>query len=159
VKARVKMLITAEYDPYIALLDARIRSKEESQEKGREGMFNAPEWNYDIEPLQRTSYSGETGRVIIYVNFPSVKHYVGDSCQYMKTLSAQVFVADLLAERCFFEIARKKVESSGLIIRPEAIRDRIQRDAQELSRKYGKRLHEALVDQNLVNESRNIGDK
>lgn len=149
-------VITAEYETYMALLDARVRSKEETKEKGQQGMFNEPEWNYDLEPLQRTSYSSETGRVIIYVNFPSVKYYVGDGCQYMKTLPAQVFVADLLAERCFFEIARKKVESGGVILRPEAIRDRIQRDAQELSRKYGRKVHEALVDQSLIDQSRNI---
>jgi hypothetical protein len=53
---------------------------------------------------------------------------------------------------------RKKVESSGAIIRPEAKQDRIQRDAQELSLKYGKKVHEALVDQKLVNDSRNIDD-
>jgi len=77
----------------------------------------------------------------------------------MKTLPAQVLVADLLAERCFLEIARKKVESSGAIIRTEAKPDRIQRDAQELSLKYGKKVHEALVDQNLVSESRKINGR
>jgi len=49
-----------------------------------------------------------------------------------------------------------KVESSGAIIRTQAKPDRIQRDAQELSLKYGKKVHKALVDQNLVNESRSI---
>lgn len=147
-------VITAECGTYIALLDARIRSKKEIPAKKRKGMFNEHEWNFDPEPLQRTSYSNETGKIIIYINFPSVKHYVGDGCQYVKTLPTQVFIADLLAERCFFEIAREKVESSGVIVRPEAIRDRIQRDAQELSRKYGKKVHEALVDQDLFSESR-----
>jgi len=148
-------IITAEYENYIALLEVRIRSKEEDK-KGREGMFNEPEFNYDPEPLQRTSYSAETGKVIIYVNFSSVKHYIGDNCQYRKTLAAQVFLADLVAERCFFEIAKKKVESSGVALRPEAIRDRIQRDAFELSRKYGKKVHETLVDQSLLKESKAI---
>jgi len=152
-------VITAECQTYMALLDARIRSKESSDDKNRKGMFNEPEPNYDPNPLQRTSYSTETGKVIIYVNFPSIKHYLGDTCQYMKTLPAQVLVADLLAERCFLEIARKKVESSGAIIRLEAKSDRIQRDAQELSLKYGKKVHEALVDQNLVNECREIDER
>lgn len=147
-------LVTAEHDIYMALLDTRVRAKQEPEDKSRKGMFNEPEWNYDADPLQRTSYSTETGQVIIYVNFPSVKYYVGDSCQYIKTLPAQVFVADLLAERCFFEIARKKVESGGVVLRPEAIRDRIQRDAQDLSRKYGRKVHEALVDRSLLSESR-----
>ncbi len=148
-------VITAEHETYIALLDARVKSKKDKPDKGRKGMFNEPEPNYDSRPLQRTSYSTETGKVIIYVNFPSVKHYIGDTCQYMKTLPAQVLVADLIAERCFLEIARRKVESSGVVLRPAAKPDRIQRDAQELSLKYGKEVHEALVDRNMIEESRN----
>ncbi|MBW2321489.1 MAG: ATP-binding protein [Deltaproteobacteria bacterium] len=149
-------VITAEHQTYMALLDARIRSKENTKDKSRKGMFSEPEPNYDPHPLQRTSYSAETGKVIIYVNFPSIKHYLGDTCQYMKTLPAQVLVADLLAERCFLEIARKKVESSGAILRPAAKPDRVQRDAQELSLKYGKKIHEALVAQDLIDRARSI---
>jgi hypothetical protein len=148
-----KAIITAEYENYVALLEVQVRSKEPTP-RGREVMFSDPEFNYDSDPLQRTSYSSETGKVLIYVNFPSVKHYLGDNCQYRKTLPAQVFLADLVAERCFFEIAKRKVESSGVTLRPEAIHDRIQRDAFELSRKYSKKVHEALVDQNLLKETK-----
>lgn len=147
--------ITAECESYTALLETCVRSQEEKPDKpSGKGMFDEPEQNYDPDPPQRTSYSAETGKVIIYVNFPSVKHYLGDGCQYMKTLPAQVFVADLLAERCFFEIARKKMDSSGVAVRPEAVLDRILRDAQELSRKYGEKVHKALVDQNLFSATR-----
>ncbi|GAI31317.1 unnamed protein product, partial [marine sediment metagenome] len=118
-----------------------------------------PEFNYDSEPLQRTSYSAETGKVIIYVNFPSTKHYLGDICQFRKALPTQVLIADLVAERCFLEIAKKKVESSGVTLRPEAVHDRIQRDTFELSRKYGKKVHEALVDQNLLIEFKSFEGK
>ena len=149
-------IITAEYEGYMALLEIRIRSKEEAEETGRKGMFSEPKFDPDPEPLQRTSYSTEIGKVIVYVNFPSVRHYLGDDCRYRKTLPAQVFVADLIAETCFHAIARKKVESSGVVLRPEAIPDRIQRDAYELSRKYGKKLHEALVDQKLIEVARSF---
>jgi len=144
-----------EYYDYIALLEVRIKSKEDEDAKSRKGMFNEPEFSRDPEPLQRTSYSAETGKVIIYLNFPSVHHYLGPNCEYKKSLPAQVFTADIIAERCFYEIARKKVESSGATLRPEAVPDRIQRDTFELSRKYGKKIHEALVDQTLLIESRN----
>jgi len=149
-------IITAEYETHIALLEVCVRSKEKQEEKRGKGMFNEPEFSYDPEPLQRTSYSTETGKVIIYVNFPSVRHYLGDDCRYRKTLPAQVLVADLVAERCFHEIAKKKVESSGVALRPEAVPDKIQRDAYELSRKYGKKLHEALVDQKLIEDAKSI---
>ncbi len=146
-------IITAECENYIGLLEVQVRAKE-SDKKGRKGMFNEPEFNYDSEPLQRTSYSLETGKVIIYVNFPSTRHYLGDDCQFRKALPTQVLLADLVAERCFWEIAKKKVESSGVALRPEAIPDRIQRDTFELSRKYGKKVHEALVDQKLLTDSK-----
>jgi len=151
-------IITAEYENYIGLLEVRVRAKEDDK-KGRKGMFNEPEFNYDSEPLQRTSYSAETGKVIIYVNFPSTKHYLGDDCQFRKALPTQVLIADLVAERCFLEIAKKKVESSGVTLRPEAVHDRIQRDTFELSRKYGKKVHEALVDQNLLIEFKSFEGK
>lgn len=150
-------IITAEYETYMALLEVRVRSKkEEPEEKGQKrGMFNEPEFIYDPEPLQRTHYSAETGKVIIYVNFPSICHYLGDDCRYRKTLPAQVLVADLVAERCFYVIAEKKVELSG-VIRPEAVRDKIQLHANELSKKFGKKLHEALVDQKLIEDAKSV---
>lgn len=97
-----------------------------------------------------------TGKVSIYVNFPSAKHYLGDNCQYRKTLSAQVLIADLVAERCFNEIAKKKVGASGAALRPETVPDRIQRDAYELSKKYGKKVHEILVDQEILNNTKSL---
>lgn len=145
-------IVTAGCESYIALLEVKIRSKEETEDKGRKGMFSEPEYSYEEEPLQRTSYSLETGKVTIYVNFPSVKHYLGDTCQYKKTLPGQVLVADLVAERCFFEIAKKKVDTIGVLIRPEARPDKIQNEAYGLSKKYGKKVHEVLVDQNLLLE-------
>lgn len=149
-------IITAEYGTYIALLEVSVRSKEGEDKKSRKGMFSEPEFSYDPEPLQRTSYSAETGKVIIYVNFPSAKHYLGDNCQYRKTLSAQVLIADLVAERCFYEIAKKKVGASGAALRPETVPDRIQRDAYELSKKYGKKVHEILVDQEILNNTKSL---
>lgn len=151
-----KSIITAEHENYVALLEVQIKPRGEEKEKAQKGMFNKPDFVYDHEPPFRISYSAETGRVIIYVNFPSNKHYVGDHCQYRETLPVQVFLADLIAERCFFEIAKRKVQSSGVTLRPEAVPDRIQRDAADLSRKFGKRVHEALVDQSLLDQSRSV---
>lgn len=147
-------IITAECgETCMALLEVRVVSKEEQDDKGRKGMFSEPRYDYEPEPLQRTSYSYENGQVIIYVNFPSVQYYLGDDCQYKKTLPAQVFIADMVAERCFLEIAKKKVESTGAI-RPEAVPDLIQKNQFELSRKYGKKVHEHLVDQEALRKSK-----
>lgn len=144
--------IKAEYENFLALLGVSIKIKEDKEQDGKKGMFRDPEFNFEPEPLQRSHYSFETGKILIYVNFPSIKHYLGENCQLRKTLPAQVLVADLVAERCFYEIAKKKVDSSAVLIRPEARSDNIQREALILSRKYGKKIHEMLVDQSLLRE-------
>ena len=82
------------------------------------------------------------------MNFPSVRLYLGENLRHKKSLAAQVLIADLIAERGFFEMARAK--KRDVAISPEALPERIQRDAQELSRKYGVRVHRALVDPSLV---------
>jgi hypothetical protein len=152
-----KAIVTAECGSSLALLETSVEAKEPPHPEKPKGMFSDPEFNYEEEdPLQRTHYSSETGKVIIYANFPSVQHYLGVDCRYRKTLPAQVLIADLVAERCFYEIAKKKVESSGVTLSPKAIGERIQRDAQDLSKKYGKKVHEVLVDQDLMNESRSV---
>ncbi len=146
-------MITAECEQFIALLEAHVQTREEPG-TDRSGMFSEPLFDYEPDPPQRTRYSSETGKVSIYCNFPSVFHYLGEGSKFKKTLSAQVLVADLVAERCFYEIARKKVESSESLINPGAKRDKIELFSQELSKKYGRRVHEALVDQSLLSQSR-----
>jgi hypothetical protein len=145
-------MITAECGQFMALLQAFVHSKDEVP-KEPSGMFSEPSFDYDPDPTLRTTYSSETGKVTIYVNFPSVFHYLGEEAKYRKTLEAQVLIADLVAERCFFEIARKRVTNDQLI-RPEAKSDKIQRHTYEFSKKYGRRIHEALVDQNLLSKSK-----
>lgn len=146
-------MITAECEQHTAPLEVHVHSRDETP-KQPGGMFSEPSFDFEPDPPQRTRYSTQTGKIIIYANFPSVFHYLGEECQYKKTLPAQILIADLVAERCFFEIARKKVESGGVLLRPEAKADRIQKDAYDLSKKYGRRIHEALVDQNLLTQSR-----
>jgi hypothetical protein len=150
--------VTAETDGSLALLDVRVRDDQEEKEKKErgKGMFSEPHFDLDDpEPLQRSSYSRETGRVTIHANFPSVKHYLGDGCRHKKTLAAQVLIADLVAERCFLEVARQKVDRSGAVLGPgEARTARIESEAQQLSKKHGHRVHRALVDQTLLQQDR-----
>lgn len=151
-----KAIITAQYENWIALLDIRIESKEQPEDKDKKGMFNEPEYNMtEMEPLQRVTYSEETGKVTIYVNFPSIKHYLGENGKYRKTLPAQILIADLIAEKCFNEIAKKKAVVSASL-NPAAIHERIQRDSGELSKRYGRKIHEALVDQKILKENQHL---
>ena len=81
-------LVTAQVESSIALLEVRVKKDDEEEKKERgKGMFSEPYFDRDdLEPLQRSSYSRESGRVTIYAHFPSVKHYLGDGCCHRKTL-------------------------------------------------------------------------
>lgn len=150
-------LVTAQCENSMALLEVRVRKDDEAEKKERgRGMFSEPYFDLlDPEPLQRSSYSRETGRVTIYASFPSVKHYLGDRCRHKKSLAAQVLIADLVAERCFLEVAQEKVDRSGVVLGPGEQRTaRIQLESQELSKRHGHRVHKALVDQTLLQEDR-----
>lgn len=148
-------LISAEYENCsLALLDVKVLSELEKEVKGFKGIFKDYEFNFESDPLQRVSYSHETGKIIIYGEFPSVKYYIGDLGKYSSTLSAQVFIADLVSETCFKEIARRKVEKSGALINPSGMPEMINRETFDLSRKYGYKLHQVLVNQELIREDR-----
>jgi len=150
----VTATVSAETEAWCALLEVKTRMEEEQERPKGHGMFSAePYYDQDeLEPLQRTSYSPQNGKITIYANFPSSRHYLGENLRHKKTLAYQVLEADLIAERCFYETARAKKRDVALS--PEALPERIQRDAQELSRKHGMRVHKALVDQRLVQKDK-----
>lgn len=146
----VTAMIIADTGNEDALLEVKTRVDEEQERPKGHGMFSGEPYfdQDDPDPLQRISYSSETGKITIYANFPSIRYYLGENLQHKKTLAAQVLIADLIAERGFFEMVRAK--KRDVAISPEALPERIQRDAQELSRKHGVRVHKALVDPILV---------
>jgi hypothetical protein len=147
-------VVTAQCCGSIALLGVRVRSKMPSPPPGHSGMFREPEFSLEVDPHQPSSYSAELGQVVIYVRFPSVEMYLGPSCEHRGTLSAQVRIADLIADKCFQEIARRQVDVNGAVVRLEGVSDYVQQKAYMLAQKYGKRLHEALVDQSLLRAER-----
>jgi hypothetical protein len=149
-------MITAQHGESMSFLGVSITAKEETTVVGRKGMFsNEPEYNFDLEPTQRAHYSKETGKVIIYVNFPTIKYYVGKNLEYIETLPAQILLSDIIAEKCFYEIAKNKVEQRAALINPDGVYDNIQREANLLSKKHGKTFHELSVDQNMIDAARN----
>lgn len=144
-------VISAEYEKFfMALLDVKVISEKEEEKKGFKGIFRDYEFNFEKDPLQRVSYSRETGKIILYGEFPSLKHYIGEYGKYASLLTSQVLIADLVSETCFREIAKRKVEKSGVLINPLGKPDMINAETYNLSKKYGLRLHQILVNQDLL---------
>ena len=69
-------------------------------------------------------------------------------------IRAQVMIADMVAERCFLEVAKEKVERSAILGTGEQRTARVQSETQALSKRHGHRIHKALVDQDLLREDR-----
>jgi hypothetical protein len=155
-----KALVVAETEfEQVALLEVCVRESVEDEKNRGKGMFNKPCFDLsEQDPSQRTSYSKETGQVIIYGNFPSVRHYLGKDCRFKKTLAGQVLIADMVAERCFFEIARAKVDRGVALGSGEQRIEKIRGIAEMLSKKYGHTIHSQMVDNDLVDADRSQTD-
>ena len=69
-------------------------------------------------------------------------------------MSAQVLVADIVAEQCFLSIANKVVEESSVLLDPSQKYIRVQQKAFELSKKFGEKIHQVLVDQELLKKAK-----
>lgn len=146
-------MITAKYGESMALLQVKVRSVKPPKEKGTKGMFS--DILYDSsDPLQRSSFSEKTGEIHIYYKFPSIKHYIGENCEFKKSLPAQVLIADIVSEQCFLTIAQKVVDKSGVLLEPSQKFFKIQQKTYELSKKYGEKIHKILVNQDLLNKTK-----
>lgn len=75
----ITAMVTAETETALALLEVKTRMEEEQERPKGRGMFSGEPYfdQDDPEPLQRVSYSRETGKITIYANFPSIRHYLG----------------------------------------------------------------------------------
>jgi len=145
-------IITAEYQDALALLDVRTRSKDDKPKKGPQGMFSEPEFIFEENPLQPTNFSKEKGKVMIYVNFPTVLPYLGPEREFAQSLVSQVFVANTVMDRCFNAIASRKVETTGMVLSPETKPYTISKFMNELLKEYGAKVQKALVDQAFLKE-------
>ena len=145
--------VTAQSDIGSALLEVFIKEKKAAKQ-GKKGLFKEPVYDHLIDPVQPISFNSNTGDIKIYLNFPIVEHFLGKDRIYRKTLSAQVFEAQMISTMCFYQISKRKNESSYSRVDPEALPDKIQRDSYELSKKYGEKIAEALIDDKLTESDR-----
>lgn len=125
----------------MAIMYAEVKKEETA---GREGMFRKPDYNQEEDPLQRSSWSKNDGVVSIYVNFPTVRLYLGEAGEYKDAPEAQSFIADIVARTCFDAIARERIEKDELIS-AETQEWAIQSKINDLEKRYGEKVHRALV--------------
>jgi len=124
-----------------------ISTSETKNKKFRGGIFSEPEFVGELDPNDDVVYSRDSGKVRIYTNFPSTKFYIGEDSCNKKTLAGRIKIAELIAKSCFHELARKKVDESGMISisNPVARLEKIERESLQFAKKSGKKVLEVLI--------------
>ena len=124
--------------------------KKNSNSSSSESVFNPHDYRTDLDPPQPASYSAEMEKVLIYTEFPTVKHYLGNNLENMYTLPAQIYIANLVMDRYFNQLAFKTIEKSGTVLSEINRHDAVQRKANEMMKLHGEKLLSILVDKKLM---------
>jgi TusA-related sulfurtransferase len=122
-------------------LGAKVQTKEEEDEakyRGKSGSFDMPEYHDEPDPNEDGSYSPETGKIRIYLNFPSNRIYYGDHCEKTQSVAARIKTAELLCKHGLGALARKHIGNAKEI-------DQIEREYNILLKKYGEKIHRIFV--------------
>jgi hypothetical protein len=135
------------------MIGVEIRTKKPNKSSVKNALFSPHEYRSEPEPPQAASYSNEMERVFVYTEFPTVSHYLGKNHEFLHTLPAQIFIANLVMERYFYRLAFKAIDKAGTILSERNKYDAVQRRANELTGKYGTRLLTAMVDQKLLKKT------
>jgi hypothetical protein len=114
---------------------------------------------FDIEydetnnPIQRSTYSREEGKIFIFVREPTVHRYY-DEGQYCDNLSFLVLCADLITDAFCNRVVEDLREGDKIQTLGEDIETAIQRKLHQLKRNYGPMIHNTYVSHDLLERER-----
>ena len=95
------------------------------------------------QPIQRVSFGH--GEVTIFLNFPSVRDYLGPGGEGMDSPQGSLMCAELVAETFSREIARRRIESGSVIVVQGGEIDTYNSEVDKLRQKHLRSIHGALV--------------
>jgi len=114
------------------------------QKKLRNGAFSEVEFNDEENPNEDVAYSSEEGQIVIYTNFPSNKFFLGENCISRAALAGKIRIGDLCYKCAFREIAKRRIDKT-VVLTPEALLEKIERESLKLQKKYGLRYLQAAI--------------
>ncbi len=131
---------------------SKIEKKKEQKHKRIQntGLFNEIKFNPDLPKQIRHHFDRKKGILYISSSAPSIKKYLGPEGEGQDRIHCQVLIAELVMDAWCREIARRKQEQDKLKIIGDDITEAINKEINELIYKYGKLIHSALVDLNLL---------
>lgn len=107
------------------------------------GMFRDFEFDPTDGPFQRVFYDKKMGLIKIFIKFPPLESYLGQSGEGAKTQKGSVLLAELVCEAFCRVVAREKLMETPAPTGGEV--DQYNSLVNDLMRKYSKEIHKALV--------------
>jgi hypothetical protein len=119
--------------------------KPETKKKG--GLFSDILPSFDTNPyIPRVQYDKNSGIINIFVNFPSVKRYLGPDLSEIEFRDdSKAILAELVGEAFCKELARQKIETSGISMQNEGQIDAFNTEVNNMQRKYLDKIHENIM--------------
>lgn len=94
-------------------------------------------------PIQRVSFNN--GNITIFLNFPTLRNYLGSGGDGMDTPLGSLICAEMVAEAFSREVARRRIESGIIVPAQGGEIDAYNSELNTLSRKCIDAIHRALV--------------
>lgn len=107
------------------------------------GLFRDIQFDETPSPIQRVSFNH--GEIRIYLNFPTMRNYLGPGGDGMDTPLGGLMCAELIAEAFSREVARRRIDSGTIVLVHGGEIDAYNSERDTLSRKYLRDIHNAFV--------------
>ena len=138
-------------DTGVKVVEPKTIEKEEEREKKKKkgGLFSDINPDSRSDPTQRSLYEKDTGEILIFINFPGVREYLGSRFKGVETKEGKAILAELIGEIFCRTMAQQKIERgeapypSGA--GPDAEIPAFLATVNELQKKYLDKIHKVAL--------------
>ena len=117
-----------------------------TKKKKRGGFIGKIEQSGSLSPIQRVEYNEKSGIIKIYIKFPGVARYFPSGLKEIEHKEeSRVMLAELIGEAFCKALARKKLETGGISVNPEAQIDAFNSEVNNMQKRYLDKIHELIL--------------
>ena len=145
-------IIEARIGKSLAFCDVRVkemghRGKNSSkpQKKGAITGFNP---NSDPNPMQRAYHNQKTGKIEIFIQFPGVARYLGESLENTGTETGKMLLCEIVCEAFFKRIAEERIKKGKVVSFGDSIESHMalyKDQVNELQKKYMSKVYSLVM--------------
>lgn len=133
----------------VKVIEPKVTEEKEEKEKKKKkgGLFSEINPDLASNPTQRAQYIKDAGKIKIYINFPSVKEYIGPKLKGIETKEGKVMMAELIGEVFCRAMAEKGIEThpEKFPCPPGGEIDAFISAVNEFQKKYLDKIHKVIL--------------